>query len=307
MPNKLQGLDQRDPVQRKITEWADELYREQHPYIRVQKGGTGQVEYTGGDMLYASEKYTLSKLAKGTAGQALKMNSGATAPEWGTLGAAGGGTGQSSYTTGDLLYASSSSALSKLGIGSTGQYLGVSGGLPAWVSLTVTPPGWELIADYTVSGGAVSSITFSSLDGDTDEWYRLEVWAIATGALGGLDVRPNNDTTASNYRYQFSQADNTTVSAGRADYTNGLILGNANTSGDYLQAQVFLRAKSGTIRMSQSRATSNINATTQMAVIWDCKWKDTAANITSLVLDATGAGSVIANNTRARLFKTVTL
>lgn len=50
----------------------------------------------------------------------------------GTLIAANGGTGQSSYTTGDLLYASSSSALSKLAIGTNGYVLTVSGGLPVW-------------------------------------------------------------------------------------------------------------------------------------------------------------------------------
>ena len=36
-----------------------------------------------GDLLYATAADTLVKLAKGTAGQVLRMNSGATAPEWG--------------------------------------------------------------------------------------------------------------------------------------------------------------------------------------------------------------------------------
>src|SRR5258706_5403324 len=43
-----------------------------------------------------------------------------------------GGTGQSSYTVGDMLYASTTSALSKLGIGTSGQVLSTSGGLPVW-------------------------------------------------------------------------------------------------------------------------------------------------------------------------------
>ena len=44
-----------------------------------------------------------------------------------------GGTGLTSYATGDLLYASGSSALSKLNIGTTGKVLQVSaGGLPVW-------------------------------------------------------------------------------------------------------------------------------------------------------------------------------
>jgi hypothetical protein len=43
-----------------------------------------------------------------------------------------GGTNQSTYTTGDLLYASGANTLSKLGIGTTGQVLSVVGGVPAW-------------------------------------------------------------------------------------------------------------------------------------------------------------------------------
>lgn len=50
----------------------------------VDKGGTNITSYTAGDILYANGSTTLTKLAKGTAGQVLKMNSGETAPEWGT-------------------------------------------------------------------------------------------------------------------------------------------------------------------------------------------------------------------------------
>lgn len=39
---------------------------------------------TQGDIIYATGASTPARLAKGTAGQVLQMNSGATAPEWGT-------------------------------------------------------------------------------------------------------------------------------------------------------------------------------------------------------------------------------
>jgi hypothetical protein len=45
-------------------------------------GGTGLTSYVAGDILYSSATNTLSTLAKGTAYQFLKMNAGATAPEW---------------------------------------------------------------------------------------------------------------------------------------------------------------------------------------------------------------------------------
>ena len=52
----------------------------------------------------------------------------------GTLAAANGGTGQSTYVTGDILYASAANTLSKLGIGAPGTVLTVSGGIPSWGS-----------------------------------------------------------------------------------------------------------------------------------------------------------------------------
>jgi hypothetical protein len=52
----------------------------------------------------------------------------------GTLGPTKGGTGISSYSTGDILYASASNTLSKLAAGSDAHVLTLSGGVPAWVA-----------------------------------------------------------------------------------------------------------------------------------------------------------------------------
>lgn len=51
------------------------------------------------------------------------------------FGVTSGGTGQTSYTIGDILYASATTTLSKLGIGSNGQVLQVTNNLPAYGSL----------------------------------------------------------------------------------------------------------------------------------------------------------------------------
>lgn len=52
--------------------------------VAVADGGTNISSYTAGDTIYASGTTTLTKLAKGTAFQKYRMNSGATAPEWTT-------------------------------------------------------------------------------------------------------------------------------------------------------------------------------------------------------------------------------
>ena len=74
-------------------------------------GGTGQTTYAAGDLLYSSATNTLSKLAKPSATSFLQMTS-AGVPSWtDTIPTTDGGTGLTSFTSGGLLYASSTSAL----------------------------------------------------------------------------------------------------------------------------------------------------------------------------------------------------
>lgn len=86
----------------------------------------------------------------------------------GTLAASKGGLGQNTYTVGDIFYASGTSAISKLGIGSTNQVLSVIGGIPSWVpagSGTVTTTGSPASGNLAAFSGGVS-ITNSNLSGD---------------------------------------------------------------------------------------------------------------------------------------------
>lgn len=53
----------------------------------------------------------------------------------GTIPSAGGGTGFTTFTTGDFIYASATNTLSKLGIGSTNNVLTVVSGAPAWAAV----------------------------------------------------------------------------------------------------------------------------------------------------------------------------
>jgi len=53
---------------------------------------------------------------------------------WKLVPATAGGTGLSTYTTGDIIYSSATNTLTKLGIGSTGQVLTVAGGVPTWAA-----------------------------------------------------------------------------------------------------------------------------------------------------------------------------
>jgi len=59
------------------------------------------------------------------------------------IGPTFGGTGQTTYATGDLLYASAANTLSKLPLGTSGYVLTISGGLPSWQNPNST--NWQLV------------------------------------------------------------------------------------------------------------------------------------------------------------------
>lgn len=157
--------------------------------LPVASGGTGLASYTAGDTLYASGSTTLSKLAIGSSGLVMVANT--SAPVWQKItdaqvqddaaisraklasgsadhvvinSAAGavtseaqlavsrGGTNISSYTTGDITYASGATTLSKLGIGSAGQVLKVSGGLPSWGAAGAALAVSSKTSGYTLTG-----------------------------------------------------------------------------------------------------------------------------------------------------------
>ena len=68
-----------------------------------------------------------------------------------------GGTGFSSYATGDLLYASAANTLSKLTIGAANKVLTVSGGKPIWATLAVNNSNWDGTVLSITNGGTGQS------------------------------------------------------------------------------------------------------------------------------------------------------
>lgn len=118
--------------------------------IGVAYGGSGLSTYTIGDLIYASGATTLSKLAGVATGNALLSGGVATAPSWGkvgltthisgTLAEGNGGTNQTTYAQGDLLYASAANTLGKLAKDTNAtRYLSNTGtsNAPAWAQIAL--------------------------------------------------------------------------------------------------------------------------------------------------------------------------
>lgn len=88
-----------------------------------------------------------------------------------------GGTGLTSYTSGDLLYFDSGIRLSKLGIGSNGNYLTISGGVPSWSATVSATTATSLVSNGTncSSGNAPLGVDEAgNVEGCFDVWTEAE-------------------------------------------------------------------------------------------------------------------------------------
>jgi len=100
----------------------------------------------------------------------------------GTLGTDQGGTNLTTYTAGDILYASATNVLSKLAIGTTGQHLIVTAGLPAWGTDTAL----GTVTSVSWTGGLVSVATATTTPAFT-----------VAGTSGGIPYFSSASTWAS--------------------------------------------------------------------------------------------------------------
>lgn len=139
--------------------------------IGTTYGGTNITSYTTGDMLYASNTNVLSKLAAGSSGNVLLAG---TTPSWGkvnltshvtgTLPNGNGGTGFSTYTQGDILYASATDTLSKLTAVSAGNAL-ISNGIgasPSWGKISLNGTS-HITGTLQVGNGGTGATTLTGV------------------------------------------------------------------------------------------------------------------------------------------------
>lgn len=156
--------------------------------VAATNGGTGVNTVTTGDLLYGSAVNTWSKLPVGAAYRSLVVNGAGTQVEWnavalnqagavsGTLAANNGGTGISSYTQGDMLYANSSSTLDKVtpNTTTTKKFLNQTG-----TGSVAQAPVWNTIAAADVSGLAPSATI------DTTDATNITSGTLPSGRLTG--------------------------------------------------------------------------------------------------------------------------
>lgn len=104
----------------------------------------------------------------------------------GTLDETHGGTGLTTYTTGDIVYASAANTLSKLPIGTANQILTVIAGIPSWQPNSAAVADGDK-GDITVSGGG----TTWTIDNDAVTYAKIQ--NVTTDRLLGRDTAGSGD------------------------------------------------------------------------------------------------------------------
>ena len=279
--------------------------------LPVTAGGTGQTSaLTQYGVVYGSSTTAMGITAAGTTGQFLLATTGA-APNWsstipstaavtsitfgttgltpntastgavtvaGTLVAANGGTGQSSYTIGDILYASSTTALSKLADVATGSVL-ISGGVGAAPSYSATPTLTSLTAASVYGGTSASSsllLQSTTGSGTTDN---IVFKTGNNGAVTALTIASNGNATF---------LSTSTTAIGTLSLTNALTVGNGGTGASTFTANGVLYGNgTSAIGVTGVGTTGQVLvATTSGAPSWGAI--PSTAAVTSITFGTTG-------------------
>jgi len=168
-----------------------------------------------------------------------------------------GGTGQTTYTAGDILYASASNTLSKLAVGSNGEVLTLAAGVPSWAAAAggglpdkvyyFKATDFDVLetnfAPLTQDNGTNAKIMVRSFDDTTEEYVNFSltvpaeidtsgtvtfrVWMYAATAAASKNValtfdhRPLDNSESWDQTYTSEDSGDIAIDATQDDITEG--------------------------------------------------------------------------------------
>jgi len=148
-------------------------------------------------------------------------------------------------------------------------------------------PAWQQVTSGTLTEAA-TSVTISSLTGDTDVVYRLTCRVVSGTADDHHAYLQLAGDTDANYGSQRLNANNTTVSASRGPNTCWTFSNDdwfATDVGDIGMIDCLIYAKSGYLRTGISTCPANISTTTVTDIqLAGHTWNDTSTEVTSIRL-----------------------
>lgn len=148
-----------------------------------------------------------------------------------------------------------------------------------------------LLAEYTVSGAAVTSIQFTGLDINTHKQYLIEFdWYNPTASVADASLFINNNTTATNYYTQVLNINNATLTGARNN-TNSVGAMNTTKRGRY-EIRLSLVSDGTNAYPALSSHGSYDSGSTQAQTIRTVSSITAVANITQIDLTSSIASSI---------------
>jgi len=193
----------------------------------------------------------LVDLLGGTTGQVLAKASNANMDFVWSADAAG--MTNPMTTTGDIIYSSSGSTPARLGIGTTGQVLNVTAGIPAWA--TVSSGGMTQLATGTLSG---STLSVTGLSGSFNNLEIIIRGAKMTSAGFNLEGSFNSDTAANRHSQRTAFASSTNTAFAGTNVANWLSSDTTNTK-SFCAITIYDYANATTFKMGISYGISQAN------------------------------------------------
>jgi len=150
---------------------------------------------------------------------------------------------------------------------------------------------WTLVQRQTVAGSAVTSLTFSGLNGNTARRYKIVSKVISNSASANLVcVTCNTDTTASNYPWR--NISSVGAAAGANTGTNaGIVVAYTAAAADVSYGEQVLDAATGAYRSALGSFYRGATSPTEQYQ-WITMWLDNSSNITQLVVTAAVASGL---------------
>jgi hypothetical protein len=241
--------------------------------VPVANGGTNLSTYTAGDILYANATNTIGKLGVGSQYQVLTM--GASAPAWGavnlanasaitgSLGATSGGTGQTTYTLGDIIYSNGTNTLAKLAgqTTSTQKFLsqtgtGISSNAPVWDTIpagSITGLGTmstQNANNVTVTGGTLNNVAIGGSNASSAVFTTANATTFNGSGSGLTSLNGSNVSSGT--------IDNLRTTAASANGASTIVTrdGTGNFAANTITANLTGTASSATSATSATTATN---------------------------------------------------
>jgi hypothetical protein len=190
-------------------------------------------------------------------------------------------------TAGDVIYATGSGAVTRLGIGTSGQVLTVASGVPSWSS-AASGGGMTLLSTTTLSGASTSiSITPTGYNE-----IAVIVSGVTNGSNGNLFMGINTDTTAGNYVQAFFGTEGTAFYSGAnvgVAGVNAILPGQAGYLGSNSAniAQFTIYQPNGTTRKTVTASSAFLSSSSLNAASYTtCNYVTTSA-LSSIQLKTT--------------------